>query len=145
MSASHVRFISSKPTAYLLKDRDPVGLSASRSAGLPNWKVLIGRTGLNYIPLIPDPTLSHTNFDVARMMKWRRPWNAARKRAASKEQAARSKAAPTPAKSVKPLSVKDAGEVDAVLDDLLDGLKPGKKERRGSRDSSDVMREDGFR
>jgi hypothetical protein len=79
------------------------------------------------------------------MMKWRRPWNAARKRAASKEQAARSKAAPTPAKSVKPLSVKDAGEVDAVLDDLLDGLKPGKKERRGSRDSSDVMREDGFR
>ena len=43
---------------YLLKDRDPVGLSASRSVGFSNRVVLIGRTGFDTTYSIPDPTLS---------------------------------------------------------------------------------------
>ena len=35
---------------YLLKDRDPVALSASRSAGFPKCTVLIGRTGFDTRP-----------------------------------------------------------------------------------------------
>ena len=31
---------------------------ASRSVGFPKWTVLIGRTGFDTIPWIPDPTLS---------------------------------------------------------------------------------------
>ena len=50
--------IYSKSRVYLLKDGDPVGLSASRSAGFPNWTVLIGRTGFDDISSLPDPTLS---------------------------------------------------------------------------------------
>jgi len=48
----------SKSRVYSLKDRDPVGLSASRSVGLSKWTVLIGRTGFDTISSIPDPTLS---------------------------------------------------------------------------------------
>ena len=36
---------------------DPVGLSAGRSVGFPNWTVLIGRKGFDTICSIPDPTL----------------------------------------------------------------------------------------
>ena len=50
--------ISSKSRVYLLKDRDRVGQSASRSVGFSKWTVLIGRTGFDTISSIPDPTLS---------------------------------------------------------------------------------------
>jgi hypothetical protein len=57
-----VHFISSKSRVYSLKDRDPVGLSPSRSAGFSNWTVLMGmgmgRTAFDTISSIPDPTLS---------------------------------------------------------------------------------------
>ena len=53
-----VTLIFSKSGVYLLKDRDTVGLSASRSVGFPKWTVLIGRTGFDTIPSMPDPTLS---------------------------------------------------------------------------------------
>jgi len=52
--------ISSKSRVYSLKDRDQVGQSASRSVGFSKWTVLIGRTGFDTIPSIPDPTLSLT-------------------------------------------------------------------------------------
>ena len=43
---------------YLLKDGNPVGLSASRSVRFSEWTVLIGRTGFGTIPSISDPTMS---------------------------------------------------------------------------------------
>jgi len=58
VSALHVTLISSKSMVYLLKDHDPVGLSANRSVGFPKCTVLIGRTGFDTIPSVPDPTLS---------------------------------------------------------------------------------------
>jgi hypothetical protein len=54
----YVTLISSKPKVCLLKDGDPVGLSASRSVGFQKCTVLIGRTGFDTIPSMPDPTLS---------------------------------------------------------------------------------------
>ena len=53
-----VTLISSNPRVYVLKDRDPVGHSASRSVGFSKWTVSIGRTGFDTIPSILDPTLS---------------------------------------------------------------------------------------
>ena len=50
----------SKSRVYLLRDHEPAGLSASRSVGFPKWTFLIGRTGFDTIPSIPDPTLSLT-------------------------------------------------------------------------------------
>jgi hypothetical protein len=50
--------ISSESMVYLLKDRDQVGQSASRSVGFSKWTVLIGRTGFDTISSIPDPTPS---------------------------------------------------------------------------------------
>ena len=50
--------ISSKSRVFLLKDCDPVGLSASRSVGFSIWTVLIGRTVFNTMLTVPDPTLS---------------------------------------------------------------------------------------
>ena len=58
VSALPVTLISSKPMVYLLKDHDPVGLSATRSVGFSKWAVLIGRTGLDTISSIPNSTLS---------------------------------------------------------------------------------------
>jgi len=52
--------IYSKSMVYLLKGRDPVGLSASRSAEFSKWTVLIGRTGFDTMASIPDPTLNVT-------------------------------------------------------------------------------------
>jgi len=49
---------SSKSRVYLLKDRDPVGLPASRSVGFSKWTVLIGRTGFDTITSVPDQTLN---------------------------------------------------------------------------------------
>ena len=53
--------------AYLLETEGlftegsrPVGLSASLSVRISKWTVLIARTGLGTISLIPDPTLSLT-------------------------------------------------------------------------------------
>jgi len=57
-----VLLISSRSVVYLLRDRDPVGLSASRSAGFSKWTVLIGRTGFVTISSLPDPTLSLTSI-----------------------------------------------------------------------------------
>jgi len=50
----------SKSRDYLLKNRDPDGVSACRSAGFPTWTVLIGRTGFHTIFSIADPTLNST-------------------------------------------------------------------------------------
>jgi hypothetical protein len=58
VSAPRVTLRSSKSKVYLLKDRDAVGLSASRSVGFSKWTVLIGRTGFDTTSSIPDPTLS---------------------------------------------------------------------------------------
>ena len=58
VSAFTGTLISTKPRVYLLKDRDPVGQSASRSVGFSKYKVLIGRTTSDTIYSIPDPTLS---------------------------------------------------------------------------------------
>ena len=43
---------------YLLKDRDPVGLPDTWSAGLLLWTVLIGRMGFDTISSLPNPILS---------------------------------------------------------------------------------------
>jgi hypothetical protein len=51
---------SSKSRVYLLKDRDPVGPSASRSIGISKWTVLIGRTGFDTVSSITNLTLSLT-------------------------------------------------------------------------------------
>jgi len=61
VSALPVTLISLKSRVYLLKDRDLVGLSVSRSVEFSKWAVLIGRTGFDTIPSIPDPTLSLTS------------------------------------------------------------------------------------
>jgi len=58
VSALHVTLISSKSRVYLLKNRDPVGLLASRPVGFSKWAALIGRTGYDTTSSIPDPTLS---------------------------------------------------------------------------------------
>jgi hypothetical protein len=58
VSSSPLTLISSKPRVYLLKDGDPVGLSAGRSVFFSEWTVLIGRTGFETVFPIPDPTLS---------------------------------------------------------------------------------------
>ena len=58
VSEGHVPLISSRSRFYLLKDCDPIGLSASRSVGFPKRTVLIGRTGFGNIYSVPDPTLS---------------------------------------------------------------------------------------
>jgi hypothetical protein len=55
---------------YLLKDLDPVGLSLSRLAELPKWTVVIGRTGFDTIPSIPDPTLSLTQAPSRDNCQW---------------------------------------------------------------------------
>ena len=55
---SQVTLISSKSRVYLLKDRDPVGLSDTWSAGVLFRTFLIGRTGFDTIPSIPNQTLS---------------------------------------------------------------------------------------
>jgi hypothetical protein len=52
------QFISSKPTVYLLKDRDPIEFLASRSAEFSLETVLIGRTDFDTTSSILDPTLN---------------------------------------------------------------------------------------
>ena len=64
-----VPLISSKSRVYLLQDREPVVLSASRSVGFSKWTVLIGRMGFNIIPSIPDPTLSLRTYYVSHVMR----------------------------------------------------------------------------
>jgi hypothetical protein len=58
VSGRPVALISSKSRVYSLKDCNPAGPSASRSVGFTKWIVLIGRTGFDTMPSIPDPTLS---------------------------------------------------------------------------------------
>ena len=58
MSAFLGTLIFSKYRVYVLKDRDQVGQSASRSVEFYKWTVLIGRRGFGTISSIPDPTLS---------------------------------------------------------------------------------------
>jgi hypothetical protein len=58
VSAFQETLISSKPRVYLLKIRDQVEQSASRSVGHSKWTVLIGGTRFDTISSIPDPTLS---------------------------------------------------------------------------------------
>jgi len=58
VSEGPVRLISLKSRVYLIKDRNPVGPSASRSVVFWKWTALIGRTVFDTIPSIPNPTLS---------------------------------------------------------------------------------------
>jgi hypothetical protein len=58
VSGLHVTLISSESRVYQLKHSAQVGLSATQSVGLLKWTVLIGQTGFDTIPSIPDPTLS---------------------------------------------------------------------------------------
>ena len=55
MSGRPAVLISSKSRVYLLRDRDPVGLSEIRSAGISIWTVLIGRTDFDTTTSIPKP------------------------------------------------------------------------------------------
>ena len=55
---------------YLLKDPDPVGLSASLSVGCPKWTFLIGRTDCDTIPSIPDPILSLRRYTCDSWHSW---------------------------------------------------------------------------
>jgi len=50
--------ISSNSRVWLLKDRDPVGLPDTWSAGFLLWTGLIGRTDFDTTTSIPNPTLS---------------------------------------------------------------------------------------
>jgi len=54
--------IYAESTVYLLKERDPVGLSPSRTAGFPKWTVLIGGTGFNTYHIFD--TRPDTDFKV---------------------------------------------------------------------------------
>jgi hypothetical protein len=65
VSALRVTLISSKLRVYLLKHRNPVGLSVSQSMGYSKRAVLIGRTGFDTTYSIPDPTLSLTTAAAA--------------------------------------------------------------------------------
>ena len=59
----------SKSRVYLLRDREPVGLSEIRSAGIAIRTGLIGRTDFDTTTSIPNPTLSLcqvATYDVAR-------------------------------------------------------------------------------
>jgi hypothetical protein len=69
VSALRVTLVSSKSRVYLLKDRDQVGQSASRSVGFSKWTVLIGRTGFDTISSLPDPTLSLMSGHMKSMKK----------------------------------------------------------------------------
>ena len=57
VTRTRLPLISSKSRVCLLEDRDPVGRSASRSAGLSQRTVLIGRTSFDSRASIPDPAL----------------------------------------------------------------------------------------
>ena len=58
VSRRPVALISAKSRIYVLTDRNPVGLAASRSVGFSKRTVLIGRTGFDTTTSIPDLTLS---------------------------------------------------------------------------------------
>jgi hypothetical protein len=58
VSAFSGTLFPSNSMVYLLKYRDQVGQSASRSVGLSQSTVLIGRTRFGTMSSIPDPTLS---------------------------------------------------------------------------------------
>jgi hypothetical protein len=62
VSGRLVALISLKPRVYLLKNHDPVGPSASRSAGFPLWSVLFGRTDFHAMTSIPELTLSSSKM-----------------------------------------------------------------------------------
>jgi hypothetical protein len=65
VSGRPVSLISSTSRVYLLKDRDPVGLRAARSAVFPKWTILIARAGFDAISSIPDLTLSLSIYFLA--------------------------------------------------------------------------------
>ena len=58
VSALHVTLRTSISMVYLLVDRNPVELSASRPVGFSKRTVLIARTGIDVTYSIPDPTPS---------------------------------------------------------------------------------------
>jgi hypothetical protein len=68
-----VPLIPSKWRVWLLKDRDPVRLPDTWSAGFSPWTVLIGRTDFATTTTIPNPTLSLRNEILKRVgLMW---WN----------------------------------------------------------------------
>ena len=64
VSEGPVPLFSLESRVCILKDRNPVGPSASRPVGSWKWTALIGRTGFDTIHSTPNPTLSLSTIDV---------------------------------------------------------------------------------